>query len=68
MYMNTSCGDHINVPYMYKFLRDVIFDAVNWPSAKFSSSKFHWRTLTCMNRRAGYLVILKNKIAKMLDL
>ena len=52
------------------FLRDVIFEvfAVNWPSAKFSSWKFHWRTSTCMNQRAGYLLILKNKIVKMLDL
>ena len=58
------------IPYMYKFSRDVIFGvfAVNWPSAKFSFSKFHWLTLTCMNQRAGYLVILENKIAKMLDL
>ena len=30
---------------------------------KISSSKFHWQTLTCMNQRAGYLVILENKIA-----
>ena len=32
---------------MYKFLRDVvIFEAfvVNWPSAKYSSLKFHWQT------------------------
>ena len=52
----------------YKFSRNVIFEvfAVNWPSAKFSSSKFHWWTLTCMNQRAGYLVILENKIAKCL--
>ena len=30
---------------MYKFSRDVIFEvfAVNWPSAKFSSLKFHWQ-------------------------
>ena len=55
---------------MYKFSRDVIFEVfvMNWPSAKFSSSKFHWWTLTCMNQRAGYLVILENKIAKMLNL
>ena len=58
------------VPYMYKFLRDVIFDVfmVNWPSTKFPSLKFHWRTLTCLNRREGYLVSLENNIAKMLDL
>ena len=33
------------IPYMYKFLRDVIFKvfAINWLSAKFSYSKFHWR-------------------------
>ena len=50
------------LPYKFKFLRDVIFEVfmVNWPSAKFSSLKFHWRTLTCMNRRAEYLVILEN--------
>ena len=60
----------IAIRYMYKFSRDVIFEvfAVNWPTAKFSSSKFHWQTLTCMNQRAGYLVILANKITKMLDL
>ena len=44
-----------SVPYMYKFSRDVILEVfvVNWPSVKFSSSKFHWQTLTCMNWRAG---------------
>ena len=33
----------LQVPYMYKFLRDVIFEVfvVNWPSMKFSSLKFH---------------------------
>ena len=35
---------------------------VNWPSTKFSSLKFHWQNF------AGYLVILKNKIAKMVEL
>ena len=31
--------------YMDKFLRDVIFEVsmVNWPSAKFLSSKFNWK-------------------------
>ena len=58
------------IAYTYKFLRDVIFEVftVNWPSTKFSSSKFYWWTLSCMNQRAGCLVILENKIAKMLDL
>ena len=56
------------IPYMNKYSRDVLFKVlvVNWPSARFSSSKFHWWTVTCMNQRAGYLVILKNKIAKCL--
>ena len=33
------------IPSAYKFLRDVVFEffMVNWPSAKFSSSKFHWQ-------------------------
>ena len=26
--------------------------------------KFHWRTLTCMNRRAGYLMILEIRSRK----
>ena len=30
------------IQYTYKFLRDVNF-VVNWSSAKFSSSKFHWQ-------------------------
>ena len=53
------------LPYTYKFSRDVIFKVfmVNWPFGKFSSLKFHWIILTYMNRRAGYLVILENKIA-----
>ena len=61
---------YAHILYTYKFLRGVIFEvfAVNWPSAKFSSLKFHRQTLTCMNQRAGYMVILENKIAKMLDL
>ena len=35
------------VLYAYKILRDVIFEvfAINQPSAKFSSSKFHWQKL-----------------------
>ena len=39
-----------SILYMYKFLRDVIFEvfAVNWPSAKFSSLKFHCQTLAVM--------------------
>ena len=40
----------VHVPYTYKvynFLRDVIFEvcAVNWPSAKYLSLKFHWQNL-----------------------
>ena len=35
---------HGIILYTYKILRDVIFEVftVNWPSAKFSSLKFHW--------------------------
>ena len=38
--------------YTYKFFRDVVFEVfmVNWLSAKFSSSKFHWQSIS---RRAG---------------
>ena len=44
----------VHVPYTYKlynFLRDVIFEvcAVNWPSAKYLSSKFHWQNLTVIS-------------------
>ena len=55
---------------MYKFLRDVIFEvlAVNWPSVKFHPRNFTDKTLACINQKAEYLVILKNKIAKTLDL
>ena len=46
------CGTQA-IPYTYKFLRDVIFKVfvVNLPSVKFSSSKFHGKTLVCI---AGY--------------
>ena len=58
---------------MYKFSRDIIFEVfeVNWPSAKFSSSKFHWLNLAVMCIVEGILkslVIVKNKITKILDL
>ena len=37
-----------DLPYTYKFSRDVIFKLfpVNWPSAKFSSLKFHWQNFS----------------------
>ena len=43
---------HIRYRTAYKFLRDVIFEVfvVNWPSVKFSSSKFHWQNLGCYTR------------------
>ena len=61
MYVASSNQVSAKLPYTYKFSRDVIFEifAVNWPSAKFSSAKFH---LACIRWRAEYLVTLKNKI------
>ena len=53
--------DHKIIPYTS---RDVIFEVfvVNWPSVKFYSQIFIGKTLACINRRAEYLVIPKNKI------
>ena len=66
------CRDsHNYILYMYRFLRDVIFEVflVNWLSVKFLSSKFHWQNFGLhISQRAGCLVILENKIVKMLDL
>ena len=63
-----ECNFNVKLLYTYRFSRDVIFEVfvVNWPSTKFSSLKFHWQTLTCINWSAGYLVILESKIVKML--
>ena len=58
--LTEQSGNYANrqVLYMYKFLRDVIFEGfvVNWPPVKFSSSKFHWQTFSLYQSESRILV------------
>ena len=61
-----------NIPYTYKFSRNVIFEVwFSWSTGypqNFCAQNFIDKTLACINQRARYLLILDNKITKMLDL